>query len=613
MMTTEMLLTVAILVGAIVLFVMDRLRVDVVAMLVIIALTASGILPVQDAISGFSSTTVITLASLFIVGWAVFHTGLADRLSVLILRLAGTSETRLLLVLMSSVAVLSAFISSTGVVALMMPAVISLSKRLKIAPSRLLMPLSFSALMGGASTLIGTPPNIIVTEALIAANLEPFTFFSFTPMALILLVCGIAFVVTTGKRLIPDRMNENAADAVATPAELFQLYGLPETLLRARVPATSPLVGIRLMDSSLRRDTKVTVLRITRAGQNGGSRQINHPEPSTVINPNDVVILQGSKQDLATACERYHLEGLDHAPVQEDDLISHEIGIAEVILRPRSTLLNRTLADVQFNSRYHLTVLQLQRPGVEEPLEIKTTPLKFGDLLLVQGMWSDIFALKRRFRRDFIVLGQSEAAEAGAFTQTSRIPVLLVILALMVGVIIVNNSLLTLVSLMAALATVLTGCITMDDAYEAIDWKTLFLIAGMLPLSIALERVGLVAVIAENINTVLGGFGPTIVMIGLFSITAIVTQFLSNTVTAVLLAPIALGVAANLGVNPAAFLMAIAIASSAAYVTPVASPVNTLVMSAGNYRFGDYARLGIPLLLISLVITALVVPPLFPF
>ncbi len=626
-MTTDMWLTLLILTFAILLFITEWLRVDLVAVGVMIALVLTNILTVPEALAGFSNTAVLTIASLFIVGGAVFQTGLAAMIANRILRIAGTNPTRLIIVIMVAVALMSGIMSDTGVVAVMLPAIVALAGSAKISASRLLIPLAFGSLLGGSSTLIGTPPNIIVAEVLRDAGGETFNFFSYTPVGLLIIIAGIVFMLTLGKRLLPDHQPEPTMQQMETPKELFELYKLPDNLFRVRVRSLSRLIGEPLATSKLRQDFGVNVIEIRRAPQPrpvaaiGGQRlviegteqrAIHHPTPDTILQQNDVLIVQGEGNAVGRAAAYWNLAIQANEQLTDADFINHEVGIAEVLLRPRSSLLDKNLADIRFGSTYRLTVLDIKRPGETEKLDLKTTPLKLGDTLLVQGEWKDIFALKRR-RHDFIVMGETEALQMGAFMRQERAPVALFILLAMVVVIVLDVLPLVIASMVAALAVVLTGCLTMDDAYETIDWKSIVLIAGMLPMSTALVNVGLVDLIANGFISTLGLYGPLVVMGGLYLLTSVFTQVLSNTATAVLVAPIALATATGIDVQPQAFLMAVALAASMAFASPVASPVNTLVMGAGHYRFMDYVKIGVPLIFITFVVAMIALPLLFPF
>lgn len=620
-MTAEMWLTLAILFVAIALFITEWVRLDIVALGVLVMLMLTGILTVDEAISGFSSKIVLSIAALFIVGAAVFNTGLAAYIGNRILRLANGSEHRLLLVLMLFIGFMSAFISSTGVVALMLPAVVSLANSMKIPTSKLLIPLAFSALLGGTTTLIATPPNLVVSETLEQAGYPAFGFFSFTPLGILLLLGGILYMMTIGRKLLPERQPTQAVQQASTPGELFTLYRLPDNLFRLRVQNGSPLIGHGLGEINLRRDYGLTVVAVNRHSRNYlpllGRRHPNgethiHPGSKTLLEADDVLVVQGDGEAVGRAAGYWQLAIMASEPVVENDIITNEVGIAEVLLRPRSSLIGKSLVDVRFGSLYRLTVLSVRRPGTEETLDLKETPLKFGDVLLVQGEWKDIFALKQ-LRRDFVVMGEREAMALGAFGVWHKAPIVVVVLVAMVVMIALNIMELTLASMLAAGVIVITGCVDVDDAYDSIDWKSLVLIAGMLPMSTALVKVGLVDATATAFVETLGQLGPTWIMCGLFVLTVLLTQVLTNTASVVLIAPVALAAAVGAGVRPEAYLMTVAMAGAMSFATPVSSPVNTLVISAGHYRFSDYVRIGIPLILICMAITLIVAPLLWPF
>ena len=628
-MTIDMWLVLLILVTAIVLFITEWLRVDVVALGVVVTLMFTGVLTSAEALSGFSNSAVLTIASLFIVGGAVLQTGLAGRIGRRVLAIAGQSEMSLIVVLMGAVALLSSFMSDTGTVAVLLPAIIMLTRSTNLSPAKLLIPLSFGALLGGAMTLIGTPPNIIVSDLLRQEGLEPFTFFSYTPVGFILVVAGIAFMVLIGRKLLPDRRAQQTTPEVASPTELIELYRLPDNLLRLRVRRGSGLVGITVGEANLRREYDINILKImrptdtrpaftlTQARNNDDGHKHGRfrdtpivPDKTTIFHLDDSLIVQGEAYQIGQAAVRWDLAVQPPKPKDHKALVSREVGIAEVVLPPRSQLIGKSLTESNFYALHHLTTLNIQRPNNHSHLDVNDTRLQFGDTLLVQGRWQDIVAL-RHHRRDFVVLGQPETMLA-APRQDKAWVALFILVALVISLIFDLMPVATL-SMAAGLLMVLTGCLTMDEAYEAIDWKSIVLIAGMLPMSVALQKVGLVDATANLAVSGAADLNPRLVMIGLFLFTSLFTQVLSNTATTVIIAPIALATAIRLGVEPYAFLMAVAIAASMAFATPVASPTNTLVMGAGNYRFSDYMKVGIPLIGITMIITVLVVPLLFPF
>lgn len=622
-MSTNEIITLGILVYAIVFFVTEWLRVDIVALSVVVLLMLTEVLETNQAIAGFSSSIVLTIASLFIVGGGVLKTDLAGMIGRRILAIAGDSETRLIVTVMLAVALLSGFMSDTGTVAVLLPAIISLSRSAKISPSKMLMPLSFGALLGGAMTLIGTPPNIVVSDLLRERGMEPFNFFSYTPVGAALLLAGVFYMLTLGRRLLPDHAEAQSKFDAASPQELMELYRLPDNIFRVRVQPRSRLVGNSLRESNLRNQHGVTILEILRRPpspvvgirrENGSKpkRQPIHPTPDTIIEADDLLLIQGEESAVAKVVANYKLALRSRTKdVVEESLITDEIGVAEVLLPPRSELIGNTLGKSRFGSKYNLSVLAINRPGTTlDPQSLDRIALEMGDTLLVQGQWENMLALKEQ-SQNFVVMGQPEA-QMGAPNRDKAL-IASLILGGMLVVMVSGVVSVTLASMGAALLMVLLGCLSMDDAYNAIDWKSIVLIAGMLPMSTALEEVGLVARVASGLTAGLGDYSPVVILGVLFLMTSAFTQVLSNTATTVLIAPIAFEVADELSIDPRALLMSIAIAASMAFASPVASPVNTLVMGAGKYSFTDYAKVGIPLIFITMLISMIMLPLLFPF
>lgn len=623
--TPEMTITLIILIVSMILFITEKLRVDVVALSVLVALMATNVLTVEEALAGFSSNAVLLIAALFVVGGAVFQTGLASMLANRIVSIAGTSETRLLVVVMIAVAVVSGFISSTGTVAVLMPAVISVALSVKINPSRLLMPLAFASLLGGAITLIGTPPNIIVSDALVEAGFRPFEFFEFAPMGLILTAVGIGLTLLL-QRFLPDNKSTHNNEQVAEhAAELVESYQLGESVFRTRVRSASPLIGCTVADARIGELYDLNILEILRPPQTRkiaeianqqivvqSSRHIPiYPRPETVIAHNDILILQGNSEMVSRLVLDKKMSLQPQNPDDREALISQEVGVAEVVLPPSSRILGKNLFDLRFGNIHNLTVLSIRRPGHGKIEYFRQEKLAFGDILLVQGAWRDILKLSNN-SNDFVLIGGTREIESILYNRT-KAPIALLILMGMLIMFVMGVMPTTTTALLACLMVVLTGCLTMDEAYQSIDWKSIILVAGMLPMSTALVKVGWIDMLGTGFVSTLGAYGPIVVMAGLFIITSTLTQVLSNTTTSVIIAPLAIVIASQLGVEPHAFLMSVAIAASMAFLTPVASPVNTLVMGAGNYTFSDYMKLGAPFVVAMFVVSMLILPILFPF
>ncbi len=622
-MTIEMWITIFILSGAILLFVTEWLQVDLVALGVVISLMLTKILTPEEALAGFSSPIVITVAALFIVGGAVMETGLADTISQKIIKFAGKSSFKLLILIMGTVALLSGFISDTGTVAIMAPAIISISRKRNINPSKLLIPLSFGSLLGGAMTLIGTPPNIVVSDLLKENGFSAFQFFDFTPIGLTLLISGILFLGSTSRWLLPDHKSKIELQRVDSPEELVQVYKLPQDLYRLRVRIQSQLIGKTIQQIDLRGTYEVTVLEILRSREvrsrsRGPEILLNlledeslsiKPSPETLIQANDILVCQGKINDISHAAASLQL-GLQPAEAEDQKaLVNNEVGVAEILLPPRSRLIGKTLVSAHFGRLYQLTVLGINRPGINGNLSLKETELQFGDILFVQGAWKNIHALTNQ-RRDFVVVGQPEAIKGSPMR--SKMILSALILAGMLILLVTNWLPLATTALLAAFLMVISGCLKMKDAYNSVDWRSIILIAGMLPMATALQKTGLVQVGTDWMASTLGGLGDLPTLAALFLITSLFTQVISNTATTVLIAPIAFSLAIRLGYQPQAFLMLVAIAASTAFASPVASPVNTLVMGSGNYRFSDYLKVGIPLIFISMAITIFLLPLLWP-
>ena len=610
-----MLLTFGLLAAVIILFVSDRLRLDLVAMLVVLALMLTNLLTPSEALAGFSDPVVLIIAGLFVVGGGLVQTGVADTLGRWLGRIAGQGEVNLIVVIMVVAAFLSAFMSSTGTTAVLLPVVVSLARDARINPSKLLMPLAFASLLGGMLTLIGTPPNIVVSNQLVAGGLAPFNFFTFTPIGLLVLAIGISFMIFVGRHLLPARVRYLPAgppspDDSPSVAELAQTYRLAGNLFRLRIRRSSPLLGRTLAEAGLRARYGINVLEIQpRPDKYSLPLPAQPVQAGTVLNAFDILHVQGAPEKIRQLAREqdFAITADEHF---SDHFISQELGLVEVLLTPRSRLVGHTLSEVRFHDKYGVNVLAIMHLGQPRQENLADMPLRFGDTLLVEGTWDRIGLLNEE-RRDFIVVGQPrEMAERER--PAERAPAAILILVGMLALMTFEVVPIVTAVLLAAAAMVLARCLTMEDAYRTINWESVVLIAGMLPMATALEKTGGIHFIADRLTAGFGGMGPLAVMAGLFVLTALFSQFISNTATAVLVAPIAFQSAVALEVQPHAFLMAVAVAASTSFATPVASPVNTLVLGPGGYHFGDYLKPGVTLQILMMIAALVVLPLLFP-
>lgn len=608
-MSADTLFVFAVLAFAVVLFASDRVRLDIVALGVLLALMLGGILTVQEALAGFSDPVVLMIAGLFVVGEALVSTGIAFAIGRWLMRVGGSSETRLIALIMSIVAVIGAFMSSTGIVAIFIPIVLSIAGKTGLPAGRLMMPLGFAALISGMMTLIATPPNLVVNAELRNAGLATFGFFAFTPFGVAILACGLVYMLTVGRRLLGRSSSaEPAEPSGRTLEQLADGYALLPHLRRVRVQAGSALADRTIGQAELRSRFGLVALGVERRDRR--TLTIMPALVDTAIRFGDILYVLASDEELEKAAVRLRLTtlGLDTAPREH---IVQELGLAEVMLAPESKLIGRTLPQAAFRSRHRVSVLGIKRMG--EPLtgSLADVKLSFGDTLLVSGRWRDIGRLQGD-KKDFVVLHLpleiSEVAPARS-RATWALAILLAMIAAMTFGLIPNVG----AVLFAALLLVLSRCVTMDAAYKVINWPSLVLIAGMLPLATALQKTGGTDLIVNGLVAAVGGAGPEAMMAALFVLTAVIGMFVSNTATAVLLAPIAIGAAADLDVSPYPFVMAVALAASAAFMTPVSSPVNTLVMTPGGYGFIDFVKIGVPMTVVTGAVALVMVPLLLPF
>ena len=619
-----MLTTLLILALSAVFFVSGKVRSDIVALCALIALLVFQILTPEEALSGFSNSVVVMMVGLFVVGGAIFQTGLAKMISSRLLRLAGQSELKLFLLVMLATAAIGAFVSNTGTVALMLPIVVSLALNAGTTPSRLLMPLAFASSMGGMMTLIGTPPNLVIQDVLVQAGHEPLSFFSFLPVGLLCLLTGIVVLLPLTRWFLSGKRKEDqAASSGKSLNELVKEYGLSDNLFRLRADATSAIVGQTILALDVRRRYGLNILEVRRGevSQHRFLKTVTQKLASadTVIEAGDVLYVQGNAAEVNRFAEDFALALMDgHATEMavnaERSLDFYDIGIAEIVLMPSSDLINRRVKEAGFRDKFNVNVLGIRRKKEYLLQDLGRERMHSGDVLLVQGTWQDIARVSRE-NTDWVVLGQP-LEEAAKVTLDYKAPVAAAIMVLMVAMMVFDFIPVAPVTavMIAAMLMVLTGCFrNVEAAYKTINWETIMLFAGMLPMSIALEKTGASEYISNTLVSGLGAYGPIALMAGIYFTTSLMTMFISNTVTAVLMAPIALQSALQIGVSPVPFLFAVTVAASMCFASPFSTPPNALVMPAGQYTFMDYVKVGLPLQVIMGVVMVLALPLLFPF
>ena len=619
-----MVITLIILVLSAVFFMSGKVRSDLVALCALISLLIFQILTPEEALSGFSNSVVIMMVGLFVVGGAIFQTGLAKMISSKILKLAGKSELRLFLLVMLVTSAIGAFVSNTGTVALMLPIVVSLAVSAGMNPSRLLMPLAFASSMGGMMTLIGTPPNLVIQNALTSAGFEPLSFFSFLPVGLICVTIGTLVLMPLTKWFLSKKGKKQEVNASGKSLnQLVKEYGLSSNLFRLRADTSSLLVGKTIIDLDVRRKYGLNILEVRRGdiSQNRFLKTITQKlaEPDTVMQEQDVLYVTGEVESVERFAEDYLLEMLDGHTTEEaakanNSLDFYDIGIAEIVLMPSSNLANRTVKDADLRGKFNVNVLGIRRKKEYILQDLGNEKMHSGDVLLVQGTWQDIARLSKE-DADWVVLGQP-LNEAAKVTLDYKAPVAAAIMVLMVVMMVFDFIPVAPVTavMIAGVLMVITGCFrNVEAAYKTINWESIVLIAAMLPMSLALEKTGASEYISNTLVNGLGSYGPVALMAGIYFTTSLMTMFISNTATAVLLAPIALQSAIQIGVSPVPFLFAVTVGASMCFASPFSTPPNALVMPAGQYTFMDYVKVGLPLQIIMGIVMIFVLPLIFPF
>jgi di/tricarboxylate transporter len=600
-MSNEAIITFAILGVSIVLFMSERLPADLVALLVVAALGGFGVLTPQESFSGFSRSAIVIIAAILTLTEGLERTGISEQVGNILLRLSGKGEARLVLTVMLAAAFLSLFMNNIAAASVLMPAVLGAGRKSGVHRSHLMMPLAFGTLLGGMATLF-TTTNIVTSTLLREEGLHGFGVLDFVGVGVPLIIAGIAYMAIWGQKLLPSPA-EQPQTARAPRKDLVELYDLSDYLFRARIPANSPLINQRLGESMLREKYGVTVVGIQR-----NHKLILAPGLETVFQEGDILVLAGEMEVLLFRDLGGHFEILPLSKWQEEDLESESVMMAEVMISPRSRLIDQTLGRVHFHKRYGLTVLAIWRAGRQIYVGLHDLPLQLGDILLAQGSREQLALL--RDDPDLILLTGKET-EAPRMVKDKGWLALGIfgatLLMAAIGPLPVAE-----VMLCGALATVLFRVLTMEQAYQAIEWRLVFLVAGMLPLGIAMTKTGAASLLANWLVKGLGPAGPLAMLAGLMILTVLLSQAMKGAAVAAVMVPIAIQAAQQIGADPRSLSMGVALATSMAFVTPLGHPVNILVMSEGGYSFRDYMRVGLPLTLLLLLVVLLVLPLLWP-
>lgn len=629
-----MIATITILLLTMVFFISGKIRSDIVALCALASLIVLEILEPEEALAGFSSTVVIMMVGLFVVGGAIFQTGLAKMISSKLMRLAGHSETRLFILVMVVTSLMGAFVSNTGTVAIMIPIVVSMAMSVKMNPSRLLMPLAFASSMSGMMTLIGTPPNLVINDKLMEkANeliekggavpswageyAEGLGFFTFLPVGLICAVVGTIILLPLSKKYLSKSgsLSSKSASSAKSLKTLVKEYGIANNLHKVQINQDSLAAGKMIGELNIRKEYSLNIIEvrhIERGQRNLLTKTVvqQAADSDTMLRADDILYISGAGELVKRFVADYNLELI--ADSEENNLDFYDIGVAEIVLMPSSSVINKTIKEVEFRTKYNVSILGICRKSNYILHGLADETIHPGDVLLVQGTWSNIANLEKE-TTEWIVVGRP-LEEAAKVTLDYKAPVAAFIMLAMIIAMVTNIVAPVTAVILAGLLTVLTGCFrNVEAAYKTINWESIVLIAAMMPMSTALQKTGVSDWISQSLVTTLGDFNPIVLLAAIYFTTSFLTMFISNTATAVLMAPMAMSCAVSMGVNPVPMLFAVTLGASLCFASPFSTPPNALVKPAGQYTFSDYIKVGLPLQITLGIVMILVLPLLFPF
>lgn len=618
-----MTVTFIILAITITLFISGKLRPDVVALGSMAALYVFGVLTAKEAFVGFSNTTVVMITALFIVGEAMSRTGVTSWLGNKIVALSNNKANRLLILLIIGTAVISGFISNTGTVASLIPVAVAAAWRLKTSASKMLIPLAFAANTGGLLTLTGTPPNIIANQALIDVGYEGFSFFEYAYIGVPLLIAIVLYMRFLGLKILPNNPSNKMEDIDESIQTLEDSYQIFEGFWKVRIRPNSTAIGKTIKDLHIDSEMGISLIKISHhipADANiiqkvglKSTEEDHFPDENTVLQMNDELIVNCSENRIQRFIDKFNVaaqkvEG-DGEFIKEN-VMTDEVGISELIIAPRSSYRGKKINVGRFGEKYNVQVMALNR--YNKRIRGREFVLQEGDSLLVRAKWEDIKAIQEE-SKDFLIVGHPEelAKEVGKISKKGIISIFAMVFMVVMLVAGVFSSAMTV--LLTAMIMVAGGCINMNQSYRAINWNVVIIIACMIPMGVALQKTGAAKLIADSMVAFLGGMHPTFFLAGVFLITTTLSQIMSNSATSILMAPIVIAAAMQLGYSPIPFMMILAVSASTAFLTPFGTTTNMMVMNAGNYSFKDYVKVGSGLLLLFFIISIILVPLIWPY
>lgn len=586
-------ITLIILAAALILFITELLPSDLVALLVVVALGVTGVLTPAEAFSGFSRSAVITILAIFIIASALQRTGVTEQVGNLLLKFGGRSELRLVVLVMVASAFLSLFMNNIAAAAVLLPAVSGAAKKASVQTSKLMMPLAFGTILGGTATLL-TTANIVINSLLHDSDIQGFSLTDFAPVGIPIIVVGIVYVAFIGRRFLPGEsiLERSIAPNKEERSDLISAYNLSANLFRARVPDNSFLIGKRLDQSTLRQDFGVSVVGIERK-----KKRLLALTPETEIKQGDTLVLEGDEEDFRRRDVEPYMEFVPKSEWTEHDLESRSVEVVEAMLSPRSRLIDETLSSTRFRDKYGVSVLAIWRGTHQIVTNLGNERLMFGDALLLQGTRERLAVLHAD--PDIILFVEGPDKEI-TVPGKGRAALMIFVATLLLAIAFPN--IIGAVMLGGALMMMVTGILTTDQAYASISWKTVFLVAGMLPMGIALSKTNAAGLLADQVVAALGGLGPMAILAGLFILTTVLVQAINGAVVAAIIGPMAINIAQQMNADPRAMAMGVALATSMAFITPLGHPVNILVMSPGGYTFRDFLKVGLPMTVIIFVV-----------